>query len=483
MHPLIIFQALAPRSPLVPPPPQTPLPPPFTAYRIQHSGALSVISPAPSAPLFSHCVSAFVFEWDASRPYHPSSIRKAQPAQKAWYFVGRWSSLPLDPSSWGLGKEPSHQHIVREAAKRLILIRAITQTTPLLTLGTPLRPRIWEDDWNSPGTPVCGLRCVESRWEAAAEGALSQPQPRIRSRAEMQGGDPEVEAVWMRPSSGPRLHWGQRTANAPPPPPARPGRPVPSPISDTLDLLASPAHNPPVPWMRVWIRTQGLLTDRRHRALAWRILHGAVFCGAFKGYINKNLPRADLCCPRPCCSSIPETLTHLFLTCPVPARVITWVCDLWVAIIGGGSRPIPSAAVFLADDTQVWDPGTQHADLWNTLRLTTLYHIWAAACQRRKGVISNPASVVASIVYSLRARMSRDYHRTVEDIRMHASILSDWLRGRDPCISLDHFKTLWGPPGGLYLLDDSDDNNPLPIFRILLSCTTPIPVPRGGENH
>lgn len=232
---------------------------------------------------------------------------------------------------------------------------------------------------------------------------------------------------------------------------------------------------------RVSTYLRGLLSDRKHVALAWRILHGCLFCGAFRGRIRPTLPLSDRCCPRPCCSDTPETLTHLFLTCPVSSRVISWVCDFWVAVTRG-SPPLATAAVFLADDQHIWDPGTSFRDLWTRIRLNTLYAIWVAANRRRGGVVSNPASIVARIIFSLRGSMSRDFLRTHEDIRLHAGVLSDWLRGRDSAISLDHFQSLWGPPGVNYILLPSAIPNQPPSLQILLSCTHPIPVPQGGEN-
>ena len=238
---------------------------------------------------------------------------------------------------------------------------------------------------------------------------------------------------------------------------------------------------PPAPWKRVWIQIQGVLQDRDQRGLAWRVLHGSVFCGAFRGYINNRIPYSDRCCPRPCCSNQPETLTHMFLTCPVAARVIRWVCDLWPAVTGG-SRPVASAAVFLADDSRVWDPGTALRDLWTRIRLATLYNIWTAAQQRRRGVINNSASIVAKIIFNLRGSIYRDWQRTQEDVRMHATILSDWLRGRDPVISIAFFQDLWGPSGGLYTLIPPALPAGRPSMQIRLSCTVPIAVPLGGEH-
>ena len=78
--------------------------------------------------------------------------------------------------------------------------------------------------------------------------------------------------------------------------------------------------------------------------------------------------------------------------------------------------------------------------------------------------------------------MDRDSLRTKEDIRFHAHILSDWLRGRDPVMDLDQFRALWGPPGGLYVLVPSPGQT-APKIELRLNCAVPVPVPPGGETY
>ncbi len=335
--------------------------------------------------------------------------------------------------------------------------------------GKPLRPRIWENDWGS-ATPTFGLRCIERRWRR-------EPPSLVRPREE------SSEMVSVRNVSYP---WGPPPPRRTPPAASTSGGPLPltpSAPSDTIDLLAVPEHLPSVPWERCLTRIQDSGVDRVHKALAWRILHCAAWCGAYKSYIrseNNPLPESEQCCPRGCCQHHPETLTHLFLTCPVSSRVIRWVCDLWPALTGG-TRPPSSAAIFLGDDQRVWDPGT-YGKLWTRLRLVTLYAIWAASCRRRNGKMSNSASIAATVVFGLRHSVLQDWHRTQEDVRRHSSILSDWFRGRDTCLSIQEFQSLWGPSGGVYLFVASPLSPDRPSLKINLTCTHPIRVPLGGEH-
>ena len=283
-----------------------------------------------------------------------------------------------------------------------------------------------------------------------------------------------------RPRPPPRERGAVGAPSPPRPGPNDQGSSNP-PQSDTIDLLAKPPNPIPAPWDHVWKRIQGSFTDRAHHALAWRVLHCSVFCGAFLGHIRRNLPDRDICCSRPCCAGQPETLTHMFLTCPVSARVIRWVCDIW-PLLTGGLRPPASAAVFLGGDYRVWDPGTSHTELWTRLRLATLHAIWGAARQRRKGVVSLSSAIAVKIVFGLRRSMWRDWQRTQEDIRLHTSMLSDWLRGRDPCISVEQFQALWGPSGGLYSLIPPVLPLGRPTLQIRFSCTIPVRIPTGGEH-
>ena len=67
-----------------------------------------------------------------------------------------------------------------------------------------------------------------------------------------------------------------------------------------------------------------------------------------------------MCCSTPACSAAVtyETMQHLFLQCHDVAAATNWLVRLWVAISPSGSpAPSRSAAVLLADDKCVWQPG------------------------------------------------------------------------------------------------------------------------------
>ena len=79
--------------------------------------------------------------------------------------------------------------------------------------------------------------------------------------------------------------------------------------------------------------------DRSHRAVAWKTLHGVLPCGALLSFTAPRQPdRADIqpliaqaMCPHCLPLSVPETLTHMLLECPVAITVWDWICRLWAA--------------------------------------------------------------------------------------------------------------------------------------------------------
>ena len=71
-------------------------------------------------------------------------------------------------------------------------------------------------------------------------------------------------------------------------------------------------------------------------------------CGAYRAYIHRATPE-QACCPLASCTSTsqPQTISHLFLECPVAATVVSWLCRLWQAMTG--HLPEASVATVLAN--------------------------------------------------------------------------------------------------------------------------------------
>ena len=155
--------------------------------------------------------------------------------------------------------------------------------------------------------------------------------------------------------------------------------------------------------------------NRQHRLTAWRVLHEAIWCGAFSAYIGRcrqqlSLEKASVqaACPRPACQGQPKTLTHLFLTCPSSARVLTWLSAIWTQLKGSPGPPL-SAALLMADDQRRWQPQPAHLQpLWTQLRIAALAAIHTARAQRRQSMPTITTSVAARLVHQMRAAMLRD---------------------------------------------------------------------------
>ena len=162
------------------------------------------------------------------------------------------------------------------------------------------------------------------------------------------------------------------------------------------DVLAPPACSAPVPWSAVWKRLHDIELDRSHRVLAWRILHGSVRCGAFRLHLGMT-DEQGAACPHAQCAASVQTLSHMFLACPIAAAVWHWVCLVWAAASGLPPPPV-FASVMLADDARSWFPPPAMRPLWTRLRLATLHALWCASGQARSEHVHVDARRVAASV-------------------------------------------------------------------------------------
>ncbi len=102
-------------------------------------------------------------------------------------------------------------------------------------------------------------------------------------------------------------------------------------------------------------------------------------CGAYRAYIGRAVP-PQANCPFSCCidPNQPQTISHLFITCPVAATVTDWLSRLWQAMTG--HLPVVSVAILLAADTPSEQlPSNALLQTWHRLRLAVLHSIWAAS--------------------------------------------------------------------------------------------------------
>ncbi|KAL3153594.1 hypothetical protein ABBQ38_001542 [Trebouxia sp. C0009 RCD-2024] len=279
------------------------------------------------------------------------------------------------------------------------------------------------------------------------------------SRARLSSDMPTSQPAWMALTRGHRQHWSQRQqqqqAQQQQQPSQQPNQPHSggATVHDTVDVLAPPGSHPQLcEWRRLWELASAAYFNRQHRVLWWRILHGCVMCGAFSAYIGRATVE-QACCPYACCSSPaqPQTISHMFLECPMAATVISWLCRLWQAMTG--HLPDASVATILAASTSEGQCASDALlQTWHRLRLAVLHSIWTAA---RIAASSTHASSQASQLSSQSHLASRlalktvtsmihhDWVKCNDDVRQLAGVCSSWLRGRDPSMTLEAFRNLW----------------------------------------
>ncbi len=214
-----------------------------------------------------------VISWYPSRTWRGPTHQQAQLGSPLYLQGQLWGPQHLSLGVWGWGSQPAHQLVVRQAGIRLRLIRCFATKHPL--------------------------------------------------------------PAWTTLSQTPRLHWSDRQQQrqkqhhqqmqqqpAPHQPLDR------SASDDTIDVLeACCSHPQQAQWRPIWELAGASYLDR---VLWWRVLHGSLMCRAYRA-----VP-AQANCPFSCCvnPSRPQTISHLFMTCPVAATVTDWLCRLWQAMTG-----------------------------------------------------------------------------------------------------------------------------------------------------
>ena len=198
------------------------------------------------------------------------------------YVTSVPQSFTLNPNSWGLGKRPAHQYVVKEATMRRQVLHRAKHGHP----QSPMRPAIWADSTDGQRS---GLRAIEAHWASTAAGAGSSQQSLgKRQRGEP---DPSSHAAWMRPPPKRPPPWRDRAhAEASAPAPRTPRQPS---LPDTVDAAAI-TRGPQQPWAHVWRVIDTSHLDRGQRMTVWRLLHGKLFVGAFCSTFTAQIQQATI---------------------------------------------------------------------------------------------------------------------------------------------------------------------------------------------
>jgi hypothetical protein len=214
------------------------------------------------------------------------------------------------------------------------------------------------------------------------------------------------------------------------------------------------------PWRKAFEALKAMQLDRVTRHFGWRLLHGALRCGAASVHWCEAESELELweafCCHQPACAAaaalpcgrvVPALadFSHTFLHCPPARPAVRWLCDMW-ACIAPADLPVPVyARVLLLGDLGVWVPSGGHVpeSLWLHLRLLLCRAVWLLACKARTGELVTWQAAVAMIWPWVSRAVRQDWLR-VSDMLSGAAVQPSW------CVigkryQLTHSGTIPGP--------------------------------------
>ena len=203
----------------------------------------------------------------------------------------------------------------------------------------------------------------------------------------------------------------------------------------------------------------------------WQVMHGSLPVAA-RLVAQQRRGEHDHRCHHAVCraAGVAETVSHVFLDCPVAQAVTAWAGRLWSAASALPAPPPATAGSFLAADRAVWDPGG-FGELWDIIRLAVAYFLWAARCRGRDGGRAVSAlAITAQVVHYLRAQMVQDDIQARLDAREVAAIGGQWVPDR-PVLTQDGFWERWGSVLCRHGLGPSHD------LQLLLTLSHPVPPP------
>jgi hypothetical protein len=230
-------------------------------------------------------------------------------------------------------------------------------------------------------------------------------------------------------------------------------------------------------WRRLW----EVPLDNRVKTLAYRLMHGALPCGAYRGAHGGG--GSVFGCPFAPCAQEPvpplATLTHLFVACPAYASARAWLADMWEAL--GGQRPPLTAEVLLGDRLDAWPdaPAAAQLRLWEILRLAWLFAVWDVSNRPARADRSSRA-VVAAVVGRLRAAMQAQWCLCLQEERLYAVLPGSALQQRVPELEVSEFVSVWSAGGLLCVLDVGPAPGAAPVLRVRLSMQHPVAAPAAA---
>jgi hypothetical protein len=426
-------------------------------------------------------------------------------AAGVYYLVGRWEQVQVDPSAWRFGPQLRLlEYSVREATRRLVQLKG--RSLPGWVPGWGVRPRVWRDS-DGHLAPDTGLQQLEAKQKRSFAEMLQGGFSNRRSSRHITEADQMAayDAVWMH-NSQERQHVMQRVA-------AREAagsqatalrlqqqlQHVEQPaVNDTQDPLVrglQPAAAGDKPWAVAYRRASDKHLPRQLRIFGWQLLHAALNVGAGRVYAATSVHELlRCCCQQPQCQPQQqqheehqqhqeqqqqmqeagaatqqqqpqpqlavgghqlETLSHMFVQCPVAAAAWVWFAGMWRRVQLGAVVDVSNARILLLDDYTAFCPPLPLQRLWTYLRLLMLESIWRVRC-KSDGQPYNSDSIISRFLAALQQQLKQDWARTQGDICVNSGVPLDWLKGCNPRLSQRQFVAKWRQPGALYVLVDGE---------------------------
>jgi len=408
-----------------------------------------------------------------------ASVQNGQPSLRrpsVCYLVGPWDELDCDPSVWGLGKQLIADYVVKNASLRILHARmmqsGIESGGHRHFMGTPVFPQLWR-----------GLSSPAAAGAPSSSGQGPLPADvRLVSRLSQGGATAqrrsrgEYEQVDYRPPSllpaSPRPAPGQRDATRRLPPPAD--------QSDSLSPLIGEAQ----PWWQgVWSRLVGARLPRDVYVFAWRLLHGALFCGGYflltAGLTSNSV---DGHCAAEGCSGVVESWGHMLHSCPVVQPAVQWFEQFWEAV--SGEQVAMTPMVLVAGFPGAYAPAQELADLWLRTRLLFLHSVWVLRCKRAvQGVSFTASQIGALFVGRLRRCIKSDFVRASTDLPEASGVCRLWFGG-EPGGRFDYaeFEARWCHGGKLASVG-SAGSGARRVLSLHVCASAPVPIPPSGSSQ
>ena len=411
----------------------------------------------------------------------------------ALFLVGPWTGIKVDPSVWGLGYDMGiMQFRVKDATQRLLQHHCAQHHRSGWVPGVGMRPRIWRDRAGVENVQQ-GLAELEAAQKRSFEDMLQGGmQSSSRSSGSQRFSDALLleayHAPWMDPSP-PRDLPRQRAAAAAAvitvqrqqqalQQQLQVSNPVHDDLQDPLTQQLGPVDTSSFSWVSAYRRAGHRRLPRQLRVFGWRLLHAGVKVGARRMVAARRAEPCQFACQAQPCQAQQqlqlETLSHLFVQCPVAAAVWQWFAAVWQQVQPGAAVPVSNSRVLLLDDSSEWAPPQDKEQLWTYMRLLLLESIWAvrSSCQGSNLVSSTPGSssgstggsagsqgegpgrsgspaytakaVACRFKAELQQQMRRDWMRVGVDVRLGSGVPMAWLKGPSPIIELAKFWFRWG---------------------------------------